>query len=150
MTVRTPIESRTRSIPVWALAFTVVVLVIGGVYAGGNLSGENPPIIGEPSVDTSGQAIAIMTQAQCYVCHGPDLMGNIGPSLHGVVNGPVSENLQALGASNPDDWAHLWIAGTDPAVAGLDRGGMPVFADPPTSLTDDQITIVVDYLKSLQ
>ena len=47
MTVRTPIESRTRSVPVWALAFTVVVLVIGGVYAGGNLSGENPPIIGD-------------------------------------------------------------------------------------------------------
>lgn len=150
MTVQTPIESRTRSVPVWALAFTVVVLVIGGVYAGGNLSGENPPIIGEPSVDTSGQAIALMTSAQCYVCHGPDLMGNIGPSLHGVANGPVSENLQDLGTTNPDDWAHLWIAGVDPAVTSLDRGGMPVFAADPTNFTDEQITVIVDYLKSLQ
>jgi mono/diheme cytochrome c family protein len=123
---------------------------VGGVYFAGNVSGENPPIAGEPSIDTSGQAIAIMTQAQCYVCHGPDLTGNIGPSLHAVAAGPVSENLQDLGTSNPDDWANLWIAGVDPAVTGIDRAGMPIFADAPSSLTDEQIAIVVDYLKSLQ
>jgi len=150
MSVRTPIASRTRALPVWALVFSAVVVLVGGVYFAGNVSGENPPIAGQPSIDTSGQAIAIMTQAQCYVCHGPDLMGTIGPSLRGVANGPVSANLQDLGTSNPDDWANLWIAGTDPAVAGLDRGGMPIFASAPSNLTDEQITIVVDYLKSLQ
>jgi len=150
MSVRTPIETRTRALPVWAVVFSLAVLLVGGIYFAGNVSGENPPIAGEPSIDTSGQAIAIMTQAQCYVCHGPDLTGNIGPSLHAVAAGPVSENLQDLGTSNPDDWANLWIAGVDPAVTGIDRGGMPIFADAPSSLTDEQIAIVVDYLKSLQ
>jgi len=150
MSVRTPIEARTRALPAWAIVFSALVVLIGGVYFAGNVSGENPPIAGEPSIDTSAQAIAIMTQAQCYVCHGPDLAGIIGPSLLGVASGPVSANLADLGASNPDDWANLWIAGVDPAVASLDRGGMPVFAAAPSNLTDEQITIVVDYLKSLQ
>jgi predicted DNA-binding transcriptional regulator YafY len=43
----------------------------------------------------------------------------------------------------------LWIAGTDPLVVGLDRGGMPKFADPPTSLSPEEIAAVVEHLKSL-
>ena len=38
---------------------------------------------------------------------------------------------------------------TDPAVAGIDRGGMPVFGGPPTNLTADEIATVVEYLKTL-
>jgi len=61
-------------------------------------------------------------------------------------SGPVSANLQQLGKDHPDDWDNLWIAGTDPAVKGLDRGGMPIFGG---KLTAEQIATVVDYLKTL-
>ena len=92
-------------------------------------------------------AQAIIQQALCQSCHGPDLGGQASfPSLHGVKDGPVSENLQQLGADYPEDWANLWIAGTDPAVAGLDRGGMPPFGN---TLSAEEIATVVEYLKTL-
>jgi mono/diheme cytochrome c family protein len=133
------------------VGLTVLVFLVGGVYFAGNLSGENPPIVGGPSPSAGGGgsavAQAILAQAGCQSCHGPDLAGQGGfPSLHGVKDGPVSANLQDLYAEHPDNWAELWIAGTDPAVASLDRGGMPAFGD---SLTPEQIAIVVEYLKTL-
>jgi mono/diheme cytochrome c family protein len=92
--------------------------------------------------------VALIEQAGCQACHGDDLggQGNF-PSLHGVAEGPVSENLQDLGASNPDDWANLWIDGTGPEVADLDRGGMPQFGS--GQLTTDEIATIVEYLKTL-
>lgn len=158
MTVHTPIESRTGGLPGWALGITLLVLIVGGAYFAGNLSGENPPIAGGGGGGGGGngenlaaQANAIMTDAACQACHGPDLAGQATfPSIRGVSSGPVSENLQDLAAEHPDDWAELWIAGTDPAVTGLDRGGMPVFAGPPYNLSDEQIATVVEYLKTLE
>jgi mono/diheme cytochrome c family protein len=153
MSVYTPIETR-NALPRWAVGLTVLVFLVGGVYFAGNLSGENPPIVGGPSPSAGGGgpavAQAIIADALCQSCHGPDLGGQASfPSLHGVKDGPVSENLQDLYAARPDDWANLWIAGTDPAVAGLDRGGMPVFGGPPYNLTPEQIATVVEYLKTL-
>jgi mono/diheme cytochrome c family protein len=156
MTVHTPIETRSRSIPGWAVGLTVFVLLVGGVYFAGNLTGENPPIVAQPSPSGGGgggpqQALAIITEAGCQSCHGPDLAGaGAFPSLHGVANGPVSENLQDFAAEHPDDWAEIWIAGTDPAVSdpGM-RAGMPAFAAPPYELTAEEIATVVDYLKTL-
>jgi hypothetical protein len=154
MTVHTPIETR-NALPRWALGLTVLIFLVGGVYFAGNLSGENPPIGGGPSPSASASgggggpeaALAIIAQAGCQVCHGPDLAGQGNfPNLHNVKNGPTSKNLQDLGAAHPDDWANLWIAGTDPEVAGLDRGGMPVFGE---QLTPEQIETVVEYLKTL-
>jgi mono/diheme cytochrome c family protein len=151
MTVHTPIESRTSGIPRSALALTGVAFLAGAIFLATNLGAENPPIIGSPSESAGGpNAVAIIQRAGCQACHGPDLAGQaIFPSLHGVKDGPVSENLQQLAADHPDDWANLWIAGTDPAVTGLDRGGMPIFAGPPNNLTADEIAAVVEHLKSL-
>ena len=148
MTVRTPIETRSRALPVWSVAITVVVFIAGGLYFAGNLAGENPPIAGPTGGgDITAQAMAIIGQAGCQVCHGDNLTGNIGPTLHNVKNGPGSDNLQALYTAHPDDWANLWIAGTDPAVADLNRNGMPQFGN---TLSADQIATVVEYLKTLQ
>lgn len=151
MTVHTPIESRTRGIPRWALSLTGVMFLAGAAFFATNLNGSNPPIIGGPQPSGGGlNAQAIIKAAGCQNCHGPDLAGQGAfPSLHGVKEGPVSENLQQLGTDHPDDWADLWIAGTDPAVAGIDRGGMPVFGGPPTSLSPEEIAAVVEYLKTL-
>jgi mono/diheme cytochrome c family protein len=152
MTVHTPIESRTRGIPRWALGATSAIFLAGGVFFATNLGGANPPIGGTPEPSGGGRnAAAIIRAAGCQSCHGPDLAGNGTnfPSLHGVKDGPVSANLQQLGTDQPDDWAHVWIAGTDPSVADLDRGGMPKFADPPTSLSGEEIAAVVEYLKTL-
>ena len=153
MTVPTPIESRTRGIPGWALVLTPVMLLVGALLFATNLSGSNPPILGTPQPSGSGaglNAASIIKAAGCQACHGPDLAGQAAfPNLHGVKNGPSSDNLQQLGKDHPDDWANLWIAGTDPAVAGIDRGGMPVFGGPPTNLTAEEIATVVDYLKTL-
>jgi len=152
MTVHTPIESRTRGIPGWALAVTGVMLLAGAVFYATNLGGTNPPIGGTPGPSGGGgrSAQAIIKAAQCQSCHGPDLAGQATfPSLHGVKNGPVSENLKQLAADHPDDWANLWIAGTDPAVASINRVPMPVFGGPPYNLTAEDIATVVDYLKTL-
>jgi mono/diheme cytochrome c family protein len=151
MTVHTPIESRTRGIPTWALGLSGVMFLAGAIFFATNLAGANPPIFGSPEPSGGGRnAAGIIKAATCQSCHGPDLAGQaIFPSLHGVKDGPVSENLQQLGTDHPDDWANLWIAGTDPAVTGIDRGPMPVFGGPPFNLTADEIATVVEYLKTL-
>ena len=152
MTVHTPIESRTRGVPGWALAVTGVMLLAGAAFYATNLGGSNPPIGGTPEPFGGGgrSAQAIIKAAGCQTCHGPDLAGQGPfPSLHGVKNGPVSDNLQQLGTEHPDDWANLWIAGKDPAVADIQRTPMPVFADPPYNLTAEEVATVVDYLKTL-
>ncbi|HEX6140322.1 MAG TPA: c-type cytochrome [Candidatus Limnocylindria bacterium] len=152
MTVHTPISTRGRGIPAWAAGLTVLVLLVGGVYLAGNLTGENPPIIAEPSasggqtLEQAARQIIEGAQPSCTACHGTDLTGGAGPSLHGIANGPKSENLQQLASDHPDDWPNLWIAGTDPAVADIDRLGMPQFG---TTLTEEQIATVVEYLKTL-
>ncbi|MDH4335193.1 MAG: cytochrome c [Chloroflexota bacterium] len=153
MTAHAPIESRTSGVPAWALAFTAVVLLAGGAYFGTNLAGENPSAASstpEPS-GSEFNAVAIMDAAGCQACHGPDLAGvAVFPSLHGVKDGPVSENLADLFAANPDTWAELWIAGTDPATSDAAmRGGMPAFGGPPYSLSPEEIAAVVAYLKTL-
>ena len=158
MTVHTPIESRERGVPGWALALTGVMLLAGAVFFATNLNGSNPPIGGGPQPSGGGpepsgggpNAVSIIKAAGCQSCHGPDLAGQGPfPSLHGVKDGPTSENLQQLGTDHPNDWANLWIAGTDPAVADIDRGQMPVFGGPPTNLTAEEIATVVEYLKTL-
>ncbi len=152
MTVHTPIGSQQRGVAGWALALSGVMVLAGVVYFATNLDGTNPPIAGEPSPSGSGgggNALAIMGQAGCQGCHGPDLagLGNF-PSLLDVKNGPVSENLQQLYADQPEDWIAIWITGTDPAVSDpAMRGGMPAFG--PT-LTPEEIATVVEYLKTLE
>jgi len=156
MTVETPIEVRSRAIPSWAIGLTVLVFLVGGVYLAGNLTGENPPILaapsgsggsGGPNLEQQARQIIGKVQPQCTACHGDDLTGGVGPNLHGVAGGPVSDNLQDLAAAHPDDWPNLWIDGTSPDVKGLERGGMPTFG---TQLTPAEIATVVEYLKSLQ
>lgn len=152
MAVHTPIGARHSGIPPWAIWLTVFVTLVGGVYLASNLAGENPALaVPGASVPPSqpagpGQALAIMDSAGCLACHGQDLTGGVGPSLIGVAAGPKSENLHQLAADHPDDWIALWIAGTDPAVVGIDRMGMPAFGD---QLTPEQIDSIVEYLKSL-
>jgi mono/diheme cytochrome c family protein len=153
MTVHTPIETRSRGIPGWAVGLTVFVLLVGGVYLAGNLSGENPPIVAVPSPSGSAGpnveqvARQVIDRAQCGACHGQDLTGGVGPDLHGIAQGPKSENLQDLAAEHPDEWIALWIDGTGPEVQGIDRMGMPPFGE---SLTPEEIQAVVDYLLTLQ
>jgi hypothetical protein len=159
MTVETPIDVRSRAIPSWAIGLTVLVFLVGGVYLAGNLTGENPPILagpsgsggsggsGGPNLEQQARQIIGKAQPQCTACHSDDLTGGVGPDLHGVADGPTSENLQDLGTEHPDDWANLWIDGTGPDVEGLDRGGMPAFG---TQLSPEEIGTVVEYLKSLQ
>jgi mono/diheme cytochrome c family protein len=131
---------------------------VGGVYLASNLAGENPgfAIPGASAPAPAGSAgadpavgeqlIGSVTPA-CTACHGADLSGGGNfPNLHGVKDGPVSENLQQLAADHPDDWIHLWIDGTTPETEGLDRGGMPAFGE---QLSPEQIDSIVAYLKSL-
>ena len=155
MTVQTPIEVQSRSIPGWAIGLTVLVFLVGGVYLAGNLSGENPPILAGPSASGSGapnvaqQAQQIIAKAQppCTACHGDDLTGAVGPNLHGVAQAPTTEDLKPLAADHPDDWLNLWIDGTGDEVKGIDRKGMPQFGQ---QLKPDEIQTIVDYLKTLQ
>ena len=158
MTVHTPIETRSGGLPPWAIGLTVFVFLVGGVYLISNLVGQNPALAipgasapvasGGGAPDPAvGEALVAQAQPSCTTCHGPDLEGQASfPSLVGVEEGPVSENLQDLAAEHPDDWIPLWIDGTTPETEGLDRGGMPAFGD---QLTPEQIESIVAYLKSL-
>jgi len=159
MTVHTPIETRSNGLPAWAIALTVFVFLVGGVYLASNLSGENPPFAqpgasGEPHPSGSagpdpalGQALVEQVSPACSACHGADLSGSGDfPSLLGVSEGPVSENLQDLAAEYPDEWIHFWIDGTTPETEGIDRMGMPPFGD---QLTPEEIESIVAYLRSL-
>lgn len=156
-----PIESQRDRLPAWVLMLAGVVFAVAVVYfvtnlapldqgasgGGGGLPGPSAAT-GEPGEPVDeGAVMALIETAQCQLCHGDDLGGQGSfPGLHGVADGPVSENLQELGESHPDDWAQLWIAGDAPEVEGLDRGGMPVFAG---TLTPEEIDLIVRYLKTL-
>ena len=73
----------------------------------------------------------------------------LGPDLHGVADGPTSENLQDLYAEHPDDWTNLWIDGTDSGVSDPSmRGGMPAFGEPYN--LSEEIASIVDYLLTLE
>ena len=157
MTVHTPIPSRTGGLPAWAAWLTILLLLVGGVYLASNLSGTNPAVAGGPqgsaAPSASGgvnqaAALAVIKKAGCQACHGQSFEGGIGPDLHGIANGPVTEDLKPVAEDNPDNWIHLWVAGTDAAVADIDRKGMPKFGE--GTLTDAEIDTVVAYLKTLQ
>ena len=142
-----PVESASHPIPTWVLGLMAVVVLLGGVYLALDVGRGAAPAPG-PS-DGSADAMALIEQAGCQNCHGADLAGQgTFPSLHGIAAGPKSDNLQQLGADYPDTWPNLWIDGTGPEVADLDRGGMPQFGD--GILTSEEIGIIVDYLLTLE
>jgi mono/diheme cytochrome c family protein len=156
MTIHTPIETRSRGLPPWAIGLTVFVFLVGGVYLLSNLVGENPPFA-IPGASASAPVAsggadpavgeALVAEAGCTGCHGPDLSGSGAfPNLHGVSDGPVSENLQQLATDHPDEWIALWIDGTTPETEGIDRLGMPPFGD---QLSPEQIDAIVAYLQGL-
>lgn len=158
MTVHTPIESRGSGVPVWSLILAVLVLAIGGAYLGSNLVGENPPMAipgaspsapdGSAGPDPAvGQALIGQATPACTACHGADLSGSgTFPNLHGLADGPTTEDLADLAAANPDTWIHLWIDGTTPETADIDRGGMPAFGE---QFSPEQIDSIVAYLLTL-
>jgi mono/diheme cytochrome c family protein len=158
MTVHTPIETRPGGLPPWAVGLTVFVFLVGGVYLASNLAGQNPALAipgtsaspvgsGGPADPAVGEALIAQAQPSCSTCHGPDLAGQASfPSLHGVAEGPKSDNLQDLAAAHPDDWIHFWIDGTTPETQGIDRGGMPAFGE---QFSPEQIDAIVAYLKTL-
>jgi mono/diheme cytochrome c family protein len=157
MTVHTPIETRSGGVPPWAIGLTVFVFLVGGVYLLSNLVGQNPafaipgvsatPGASGPPDPGIGAQLVENANPQCAACHGPDLSGSGDfPSLLGVNDGPVSENLQELAAEHPEDWIALWIDGTTPETEGIDRMGMPAFGD---QFSPEQIESIVAYLKSL-
>ena len=157
MTVHTPIESRSGGVPPWAMLLTLLIFLVGGVYLAANLGGENPPLAipgesappapgdGEPD-PAVGEALVGQATPQCASCHGADFAGSGPfPSLRGVSEGPVSENLQDFAAEHAENWAELWIAGS-PETEGIDRMGMPAYGD---QFSEEQLASIVAYLKSL-
>jgi len=161
MTAPPPVETGTERIPLWMVGFGATVLLLGVVSLGFNLEGTNPDLVGPgpsgppasgpPPSGGTADAVTLIERSQCQACHGADLSGQgIFPSLHGIAAGPTSENLQQLGEDFPDTWPNLWIDGSGPEVAGLDRGGMPVFGGPEGSLTPDEIATIVEYLLTLE
>jgi mono/diheme cytochrome c family protein len=159
MTVHTPIETRSNGLPAWAIGLTVFVFLVGSVYLASNLAGENPPFAlpgasppspppaSGPPDPALGEALIGQVSPPCTSCHGDDLSGSGNfPSLLGVADGPVSENLQDLAAEHPEEWIHLWIDGTQPETEGIDRMGMPPFGD---QLSPQEIESIVEYLRGL-
>jgi mono/diheme cytochrome c family protein len=150
-----PVETGHQRIPRWIVAIGAAVILLGLASLSFNLEGTNPDLVGPaPSGEPTGgggDAVSLIEQAACQACHGDDLSGTAAfPSLIGIAAGPKSENLQQLGTDHPDDWANLWIDGTVPEVADIDRLGMPAFGGPEGQLTTEEIATIVDYLLTLE
>lgn len=176
MTGPSPVDTGREPIPRWMVALGAVVVFVGVASLSFNLEGTNPDLIGAqpsgppasgppasgpppsgpppsgpPPSGGTADAAALIQRSGCEACHGPDLAGQAQyPSLHNLAAGPKSENLQQLGTDFPDTWVNLWIDGSGPEVAGLDRGGMPVFGGPDGILTSDEIATIVEYLLTLE
>ena len=151
MTLPAPVEAGNARVPSWAIALVIFLILVGGAYAVTNAAGTNPDLVGpaaSATEDPNDAALALIEAAGCHGCHGADLAGQGAfPSLHGVANGPTSENLQDLGTAYPDTWPNLWIDGTGPDVADLERMGMPLFGE---TLTAGEIQTIVNYLLTLE
>ena len=81
MTVPTPIESRTRGVPGWALGLTGAMLLAGALFFATNLKGSNPPIIGTP--EPSGSGGGLNAQTSWHFC-----LGNVwGNRMKGMTEG---------------------------------------------------------------
>ncbi|HEU4735551.1 MAG TPA: hypothetical protein VFS48_00805, partial [Solirubrobacterales bacterium] len=74
----TPIGTRQRGVPAWALGLTVFLFLVGGVYFLSNLAGENPAFAipgASPGLAASGEpdpavGEALIAEAGCQQCHG--------------------------------------------------------------------------------
>lgn len=161
-----PVETGHEPIPRWIVGIGAAAVLIGVVSLSTGLEGTNPDLVGPgpseavapsgpppsgepPPSSPPGDAVALIEAAGCQACHGENLDGQGAfPSLHGLADGPKSENLQELGTEFPDTWANLWIDGTGPEVADLDRGGMPAFGE--GQLTSEEIATIVDFLLTLE
>lgn len=158
-----PIESRRDNLPWWVLLLSAGFLLLGALYFMTNLSppggpqtggpgasgppGSGAPGSGAPAPVDVAAAEALIEEGGCTACHGADFTGQGAfPPLTGLAEGPVSDNLQDLGAEHPDDWAQLWIHGTNEEVSGLDRRGMPTFSD---RFSAEEIDLIVRYLQGL-
>lgn len=171
MSAPPPVDTGREPIPQWMVVLGAAVVFVGVASLSFNLEGTNPDLVGVPPSEApasgppasgpppsgppptggTADAAALIRQAGCEACHGPDLAGQGQfPSLHNLVAGPKSENLQQLATDFPDTWANLWIDGSGPEVAGLDRGGMPVFGGPDGILSSDEIMTIVEYLLTLE
>ena len=82
--------------------------------------------VGRPDADAGGEEIYLQL---CSNCHGDQLEGGIGPALGTGSNA----------AGQPDEFLRLTIT--------EGRGRMPSFA---SSLTDDQVVRLIDYLREAQ
>lgn len=82
--------------------------------------------VGRPPEDATGEEIYLQV---CANCHGSDLEGRVGPAL-----GPGSDSVE-----RPDEFLVVTIT--------EGRGRMPSFA---TTLSDDQVRRLVEYLRSVQ
>ncbi|HLF60582.1 MAG TPA: cytochrome c [Acidimicrobiia bacterium] len=82
--------------------------------------------IGRPADEATGQEIYLQL---CANCHGESLQGALGPAL-----GPESNS-----ASQPDEFMRVAIS--------QGRGRMPSFE---SSLTDDQVEVLIDFLNHEQ
>jgi hypothetical protein len=161
-----PVETGHEPIPRWIMGIGAAAVLIGVISLSTGLEGTNPDLVGPapseaappsgpppsgepPPSSPPGDAVALIEAAGCQACHGENLEGQGAfPSLHGIADGPKSDNLQDLGTEFPDTWPNLWIDGTGPEVAGIDRGGMPVFGE--GLLTPEEITTIVDFLLTLE
>ena len=156
-----PITSRRDSLPWWVVLLSGALVLLGAFYFVTNLAPPGGPLTGgSPSPGASGPpatdagepvdvaaAQSLIEEGGCQGCHGANLEGQGSfPALTAVAEGPVSDNLQDLGREHPDDWAQLWIHGTNEEVAGIDRLGMPTFSE---RFTPEEIDLIVRYLKTL-
>lgn len=171
-----PVDTGREPIPRWMVVLGAAVVFVGVASLSFNLEGTNPDLIGAqpsgppasgppgseappsgpppsgpPPSGGTADAADLIQRAGCQSCHGTDLAGQgLFPSLHNLAAGPKSENLQQLGRDFPDTWANLWIDGSGPEVAGLERGGMPVFGGSDGMLSSDEIATIVEYLLTLE
>ena len=133
------------------LLAVIVILALGAglfLFTGESLGGETPDDTTAPSFDPDaaarGQVLA--ESNACLQCHSVDGTDGTGPTWKGLAG---SSRPLTTGESVVADDAYLDLSIVDPGaqiVLGYDNV-MPV--DPGQSLTDEELSDMIEYIKSL-
>lgn len=129
-----PFSSRRRSVGASLVAAFLVVAAAGGC-------GGDPPLALSPTA-TEGRQIA--NASGCASCHGKNGQGVTAPSWQGLYNEPVPLN---DGTTVIADEEYLYNSITDPQGQIVEDYTLKM---PRNSLDDDEIELVIAYIRELK
>lgn len=127
-----------------AAAFVTAVLVLTAVSCGGGNDSSEPAFSEESDGSPPERGLRVANSRGCSGCHGPSFEGGAGPGWVGLAGSEV-ELIDGTVVIADDDYLIRAIADPDAEL----RAGFSLRM-PSNSLTDAEITDVVEFIKTLK